>query len=204
MTIFIENSPELQSARRYILVAMSLGLVLWLAVSIGLLSWFLDFKGLFAISKSYLFLWLTMFIAQVVGYYKLAKVSRNLLLFRYAAFPYIADALLSLCGLLLSKSIVDIVGMALLKFLTLVFYAYYSYCLCAELTRVTKDPLFKRGVLVIGLCFAFILSVGAILGNAHVYRIVIFGVGALGALGALVGWGMIMLGFVRLKQISYP
>ncbi len=207
MTIFIENSPELQSARRYILGAMSLGFVLWLVIFFGMFSWVSTYKGFVVSLKNspwlgfYLFLLLTMFVAQVVGYYKLAKVSRNLLLFRCVAFPYIADALLSLCGLLVFKNPAD---MLQLKFLTLALYAYYNYRLFMELTRVTQDPLFKYGMLVIGLCFMFILFMVLILGSVSLYRFVIFGVWVLWWMGVLVGWSMIVLGFVRFKQISYP
>ncbi|MFC3848288.1 phosphatidylglycerophosphate synthase [Helicobacter baculiformis] len=218
MTIFIENSPQLQSARKYILCAMALWFVLALITLISAPSWFAHApKNLSASLKSpwmgfYLFLWLLMFVTQVVGYYKLAKVGRNLLLFRCVVLPHIAHALLSLCGLLVFKNPADMLQLKILtldlyvyfKILILALYAYYSCRLCVELTRVTQNPLFKRGMLTIGLCFAFILFVGLAFANVPVPMYVIFVMGWLWAVVMLVGWGMIAAGFVQLKQISCP
>ncbi|WP_233710514.1 phosphatidylglycerophosphate synthase [Helicobacter salomonis] len=144
----------------------------------------------------YLVWWFAVFVTQVIGYYKLAKVSRNLLLFRCVAFPYVADAILSLIALIAFK---DPISMLSFKSLSFFLYAYYDYRLFAELSRVTQDHVFKNGIILIGI--GLTLSLLVLVGAGDLGFLVL---GLLFLVGALAGWGMIFMGFVRLKEISYP
>ncbi|WP_104628867.1 hypothetical protein [Helicobacter bizzozeronii] len=206
MTIHIQENKDLQTARRTILVAHVLLALTTLGAFFGLAAWLQKsgghaerLSGFFTspLMGVLLLCMLAVFVFQIAGYYKLAKVSRNLLIFRCIAFPYIADAILSLLALMLfPKASLD--QMLHVKSITFLLYLYYSYRLFDELSRVTQDRAFKRGVLLIGGALGLLFLL-ANLGPALVANW-----GILLVVSMVVGWGMIFLGFVRLKQISTP
>ncbi|WP_104750051.1 hypothetical protein [Helicobacter cynogastricus] len=210
MRVQIHESYDLQLARKYILCSSLLWLTMLLvalvaaAVLLPKMAQMTqkDFGKILSTPwiGFYLVCWLAMFITQVTGYYKLAKASRNLLLFRCIAFPYIADAILSLIALLAFK---DPHSMLSFKTLSFSLYAYYNYRLFAELSRVTQDQVFKNGIILIGIGLVFALLV-LVSGGSGGSSFLFLGLGLFSLVGALVGWGMIFVGFVRFKEISYP
>ncbi|BCZ16782.1 hypothetical protein NHP190003_00640 [Helicobacter sp. NHP19-003] len=203
MTIYLHENAELQVARKAILSAhallvLLLGLTAFGAVVLLQKSAIPDFKALNPSAVGlYFLLWLAMFVCQIFGYYKLAKVGRNLLIFRCVAFPYIADALLSLF-LLLAMPKASVVQLFNFKIVTFFLYAYYSYKLFYELSRVTEEKFFRQGILLLGFCLTLLLFIVGISRGALLLFSFLF------LVGMLVGWGMIFTGFFRLKQINTP
>ncbi|WP_104741527.1 phosphatidylglycerophosphate synthase [Helicobacter ailurogastricus] len=203
MTIYIHENAELQVARRAILCSHILLVLLLGATALGAIAFLQksvtpDFKALSPSAVGFYFLvWLAMFACQIFGYYKLAKVGRNLLIFRCIAFPYIADALLSLFLLLVMPQ-ASITQLFNFKIITFFLYAYYSYKLFYELSRVTDERFFRQGILLLGFCLTLLLFIVGISRGALILFSLLF------LVGMLVGWGMIFMGFFRLKQINTP
>ncbi|CRF45459.1 hypothetical protein [Helicobacter heilmannii] len=203
MTIYLHKNAELQVARKAILSANALLVLLLGLTAFGAMVFLQkgstpNFKTLSpSVVGLYSILWLGMFICQIFGYYKLAKVGRNLLIFRCVAFPYIADALLSLF-LLLAMPKASITQIFNFKIITFFLYAYYSYKLFYELSRVTEDNYFRQGILLLGFCLTLLLFILGIGRGALILFSFLF------LVGMLVGWGMIFTGFFRLKHINTP
>lgn len=203
MTIHLHENAELQVARKAILSAHALLVLLLGLTAFGAMVFLQkgsapNFKTLNpSVVGLYSILWLGMFICQIFGYYKLAKVGRNLLIFRCIAFPYIADALLSLF-LLLAMPKASITQIFNFKIITFFLYAYYSYKLFYELSRVTEDHYFRQGILLLGFSLTLLLFIVGIGRGALILFSFLF------LVGMLVGWGMIFVGFFRLKQINTP
>ncbi|CCM11379.1 hypothetical protein [Helicobacter heilmannii] len=203
MTIYLHKNAELQVARKAILSAnvllvLLLGLTAFGAMTLLQKGGAPDFKTLSPSAVGFYFLlWLGMFVCQIFGYYKLAKVGRNLLIFRCVAFPYIVDALLSLF-LLLAMPKASITQIFNFKIITFFLYAYYSYKLFYELSRVTEDNYFRQGILLLGFCLTLLLFILGIGRGALILFSFLF------LVGMLVGWGMIFTGFFRLKHINTP
>ncbi|WP_281746597.1 phosphatidylglycerophosphate synthase [Helicobacter suis] len=202
MIINIQDNRELQAARRVILCS-HVFLVLLLLSTTYTFAWLQKshagdvasaFKNLHQTWIGfYLCMWFSVFVCQIFGYYKLAKVGRNLLIFRCIAFPYIADAILSL-GLFLILPNASVTTLFNSKIITFFLYTYYSCKLFYELSRVTQEHFFRQGILLLSLSLSLLLFTVVLSQRALLAFLFLIGI--------LVGWGMIFIGFYRLKYIS--
>ncbi|AFI04017.1 hypothetical protein [Helicobacter cetorum] len=98
------------------------------------------------------------FVAGAIGFYQLSKLSRNLQLFEYFTFSFVALTLCSLLGYLLpnQKNTLSLMGNA--------FSIFYLYKLYRELSLCTKERYFFVGFRLF-LFAMFLALIGVLMGQ---------------------------------------
>lgn len=192
-TLHITNTPELKIAKNFLILGMLVN-----ALTIALMAFPIAGFVLFILS----------FVFTTGGFYKLSKIARNKLLFKYYMLLTISQALtgivLSIMGIRSSEHLMEntlLLGSFIAVMLLFgVFYFYCFYKIALELTSISGIKLFVLGFkgIVIGIVIFLVGCLLLSLSHQLFYFISLCSLFVM-----CVGAIFFAAGIFTLKQVSY-
>ncbi|PAF54416.1 hypothetical protein BKH42_00425 [Helicobacter sp. 13S00482-2] len=186
-TLHIQDTPELKIARNFLILGLLINALVLLFFSLPILSLILSIIS-FAFSTG--------------GFYKLSKLARSQILFKYYTFLVLDGVLMGIIAGIINTNETLKTGFSIGAFVVLicaVFYFYFFYRICLELTKITTIDFFTlafKGMIVgivVFLIGCLFLSMGEVFYFISIASLIIISISGI----------LFVIGIFKIKKIVY-